>query len=175
MPSRPHHLLVARNPLKPEAVKFFLSNAPESTPIETLLLVAFTRWPIERLFEDSKTELGMDHFEVRRYLAIQRHLILSSVSHLFLAEFHQQHRGEKPGRDALPGADGDAGVGAGLESRWSLFAEVGRIDCGAIGGNAGAQCGRPPQPPQADITSFTQDWRILGQHKALPMAESLAL
>jgi len=87
LPSRPHHLLVARNALNPDEVKFFLSNAPESTSAEVLLLVAFSRWRIERIFEDSKGELGMDHFEVRKYISIQRHLILTSVSHLFLAEF----------------------------------------------------------------------------------------
>ena len=27
---------------------------------------AFDRWRIERMFEDSKGELGLDHFEVRR-------------------------------------------------------------------------------------------------------------
>jgi SRSO17 transposase len=59
--------------------------------------VAFSRWRIERLFEDSKTELGMDHFEVRNYLSIQRHLILTCVSHLFLAEFWLAHRDKKNG------------------------------------------------------------------------------
>jgi SRSO17 transposase len=39
----------------------------------------------------SKMELGMDHFEVRKFNAISRHLLLSCVSHLFLAEFQQQH------------------------------------------------------------------------------------
>jgi hypothetical protein len=87
LPSRPHHLMVARNVLKPDEVKYFLSNAPEATPVETLLLVAFSRWRIERLFEDSKTELGLDHFEVRKYPSIVRHLILTCISHLFLAEF----------------------------------------------------------------------------------------
>jgi len=175
LPSRPHHLLVTRNPLKPEEVKFFLSNAPESTPIETLLLVAFSRWPIERLFEDTKTELGMDHFEVRKYLAIQRHLILSCISHLFLAEFHQDHRGEKSGGYTLPGADGDADLGTGMESGWPLLAEVGRIDCRAIGGNAGTQRSRPPQPPQADITSFAPNWRLSVSHTQMPMERFLAL
>jgi SRSO17 transposase len=87
VPTRPFHLLVARNALDHEEVKYFISNAPESMPAETLLRVAFTRWVIERAFEDSKTELGMDHFEVRRFLSIQRHLILSCLSHIFLSEF----------------------------------------------------------------------------------------
>lgn len=95
LPSRPHRLIVARSVLNPDEVKFFLSNAPESVPIETLLLVAFSRWRIERLFEDGKTELGLDHFEVRQWRAISRHLILTSISHLFLAEFRDKHRGEK--------------------------------------------------------------------------------
>jgi SRSO17 transposase len=175
LPSRPHHLMVTRNPLKPEEVKFFLSNAPESTPIQTLLLVGFSRWPIERLFEDSKTELGMDHFEVRIYLAIQRHLILSSVSHLFLAEFRQQHRGEKPAGHALPSANSDAGLGAGMESPWPLFAEVGRIHCGAIGPNAGAQRRRSPQPPEADVASLTPNWRLSVNPTQMPMGRYLAL
>jgi len=96
LPVGPYPLLITRNVLKPEEVKFFLSNAPESVSVETLLLVAFSRWRIERMFEDSKDELGMDHFEVRRYVSIQRHLILTCVSHLFLAEFREQHRGKNP-------------------------------------------------------------------------------
>ena len=99
LPTRPHHLLATRNVLEPEQVKYFVSNAPEATATETLLLVAFSRWKIERMFETTKEELGMDHFEVRRFLSVQRHLILSCVSHLFLAEFCQTSRGEKTRRD----------------------------------------------------------------------------
>ena len=83
LPSRPHHLLVARNALNPKEIKYFISNVPEATPVETLLRVAFTRWTVERAFEDSKTELGMNHFEARKFISIQRHLILSlSLIHI---------------------------------------------------------------------------------------------
>lgn len=92
LPTPPHHLLVAVNPLNPEEIKYFLSNAPEETATETLLLVAFSRWKIERMFEDGKGEVGLDHFEVRKYLSIQRHLILSCVSYLFLAEFVMRNK-----------------------------------------------------------------------------------
>jgi hypothetical protein len=44
---------------------------------------------------DGKSELGMDHFEVRTYRSVRRHLILSCVSYLFLAEFCRAHRGGK--------------------------------------------------------------------------------
>lgn len=76
-------LLIAVNPLTGEK-KYFLSNAPAQTPIETLLTVAFTRWRIESNFEESKQEVGFDHFEVRTYTALQRHLAISMVSMLFL-------------------------------------------------------------------------------------------
>jgi len=97
LPSRPHHLLIARNALNHSQLKYFISNAPESTPVEMLLRVAFSRWTIERIFEDSKGELGVDHFEVRKFLSIQRHLILSCLSHVFLSEFCLKYRGKNPG------------------------------------------------------------------------------
>lgn len=128
LPGRPYRLLVARNVLNPLEVKYFLSNAPHEAPTETLLLVAFSRWRIERMFQDSKSELGMDHFEVRRFVSIRRHLILTCVSHLFLAEFWLAHRGEKSGSDDQPSAYGHMSAGAGLESRRTLFHDPGRID-----------------------------------------------
>jgi SRSO17 transposase len=175
LPSRPHHLLVTRSALEPDEVKFFLSNAPESTPVELLLLVAFSRWRIERLFEDSKTELGMDHFEVRKYISIQRHLILTCVSHLFLAEFRLAHRGEKPGADGLPGPDDHADPRADLESPRTVLPEIGRDDCLAIGVNAGTQREGSPPPPEANPASITPDWYTPDRHTRLSVASLLAL
>ena len=126
LPSRPYWLLVVRPVLHPEEVKFFLSNAPDSTPIEVLLLVAYSRWRVERLFEDTKSELGMDHFEVRKYLSIQRHLVLTCISHLFVAEYRLDHGGEKPGPDRVSGAYRHPGLGAHLESGWTMLASTGR-------------------------------------------------
>ena len=102
-PVGPYWLLWARNVLDPAEEKYFLSNAGPDTRRETLLHVAFARWPIERCLEDKKTELGLSHFEVRKYQAICRHLLITQVSHLFLAEQTARLRGEKPGHHALPG------------------------------------------------------------------------
>ncbi len=128
LPTRPHHLLVACNVLEPDKIKYFLSNAPEDTPVQTLLLVAFSRWKIERMFEDGKGELGLDHFEVRKFQSIQRHLILSCVSYLFLAEFHQKYREKKSRSDALPGAHGGGMPGGALDAWWPLLANPGPGD-----------------------------------------------
>ena len=105
--SKPWHLVVARNVEHPEEIKYFVSNAPPETSVEVLLLVAFSRWRVERCFEDQKGEIGLDHFEGRKWLGLQRHLALSAVSYLFLARTHQRLRGKKPGADRLPGAYGD--------------------------------------------------------------------
>ncbi len=82
-------LLVARNVMTGE-MKYFLSNAPEDVLIETLLHVAFSRAEVEQLFEASKGEIGLDHFEVRHYLPLMRHLIVSLASLLFLEEQTQR-------------------------------------------------------------------------------------
>lgn len=140
MPTAPHILLVARNVLHPEEIKYFLSNAPEDTPPETLLLVAFSRWKIERIFEDGKGELGMDHFEVRKYLSLRRHLILSCVSYLFLAEFQLRQRGKKPGPDAGPDPRRHRPARPVVGPRRSLLADV----CPDHPGTPAAH--RPTQP-----------------------------
>jgi SRSO17 transposase len=175
LPSRPHHLMMARNVLKPDEIKFFLSNAPEGTPLEVLLLVAFSRWRIERLFEDSKTELGMDHFEVRKYPSIVRHLILTCISHLFLAEFWLAHRGGKPGVDDLPGAGGHASPDPGLDPWRTLLPQTGPIDRGAIGHNAGAECPGPTFAPQENHRTFTRNRDTAEKHTNLQVAKVLAL
>jgi SRSO17 transposase len=152
LPTAPHHLLVAVNALDPKEVKYFLSNAPEETSVETLLLVAFSRWKIERMFEDGKGELGLDHFEVRKYLSIQRHLILSCVSYLFLAEFHLEHRGGKSGADALPDPHGHGDTGADLASWRSLFETFGRSDPAAVVSHPETLGQSGTQPPQTNAS-----------------------
>jgi SRSO17 transposase len=97
-------LFVARNVLDGE-VKYFLSNAPADTPLEVLLHVAFSRWHIERVFEDGKGEIGLDHFEVRQYRSIMRHLVLSMVSFLFLMRETLRLQ-KKRSMDHLPSAGG---------------------------------------------------------------------
>jgi SRSO17 transposase len=87
-------LLVARNVLD-GSVKYFLSDAPEGTPVGTLLHVAFSRWHIERLFQEGKSEVGFDHFEGRTYTGLMRHMVLTAVSLLFLAKQRQRIREKK--------------------------------------------------------------------------------
>jgi SRSO17 transposase len=95
-------LIVARNLQDPREIKYFVSNAPQEERLETLLRVAFSRWRVERAFEDHKQEIGLDQWEGRRYVGLKRHLILSSVSYLFLAKSRERLRGEKSGDHLAP-------------------------------------------------------------------------
>jgi SRSO17 transposase len=175
LPTRPHHLVVARNALDHDEVKYFISNAPERTPVERLLRVAFTRWIIERAFEDSKTELGMDHFEVRSFLSIQRHLILSCMSHVFLSEFCLTHRGEKPGADPVPGAHSHGEALTSMGSGWTLLTTGRRTDPSAIGINATTQCQGQPQPSPSNHCPSTRHWRHAEKHNPMSLETVVAL
>jgi SRSO17 transposase len=159
-PAQPIHLMVARNVLNPDEIKFFISNAPLDTSVSVLLLVAFNRWRIERCFEDSKTELGFDHYEGRNYEGMMRHQTVTMLTHLFLARVREQWRGEKPGVDGVPTADG-------FERLGSIMVAGSEIDRAPVGENGqdhpvstGPECKGPHQPSQANDKSLART-RIL--------------
>jgi SRSO17 transposase len=175
LPSRPYQLVIARNVLDPNEVKYFLSNASELTPTEVVLRVAFTRWTVERAFEDSKTELGMDHFEVRHYRSIQRHLILCCLSHLFISEFCLKQRGEKSQPDGLPGPDGSGPVDSAVDYRSALFPDIcpgyqRRSDSHAAAKRQSRPLPSPPNPPE-----ITRCRHRTQRHHSLPLESFVAL
>jgi hypothetical protein len=106
----PYWLIAARDRLDQQTIKYFLSNAQAGVPLEVLLHVGFSRWPVERCLEDEKSELGLSHFEARKYEAVLRHLRITQVSHLFLARQTQRLAEKKSRGDDLPGAGCELGV-----------------------------------------------------------------
>jgi SRSO17 transposase len=145
LPGDPLHLIVARDVLNPAEVKFFVSNAPLETPVGPLLVVGFSRWRVERCFEDQKGEIGLDQYEGRRYVGWKRHLALSAVSYLFLARMREAFGGEKSGADGVPGA-----YGAGCV--YPVVVVRGLSDAGASGPDVGASAsGATPECGGADV------------------------
>ena len=65
-------------------IKYALSNAPQQTPMCELVRVSGARWPIERCFQENKSELGLDHYEHRSWTAWHRHMRLVFLAQLFL-------------------------------------------------------------------------------------------
>jgi SRSO17 transposase len=135
LPGPAHTLIVARNVLDPEEIKYFLSNLVIDGQTVTLagrLWVAFSRWPIERCFEIAKSELGMDHFEMRSWRGIHRHLYLTQVSQLFCARVHQHLREKKHAPEPVPDGrtSSPGGVCLGASSSVSALCPDRRVRAG---------------------------------------------
>ena len=126
LPGMRLELLAARDVLDREKVKYFVSDVPAEIPTDPLLLVGLTRWHGERCFEDSKTELGSDHWEGRSDLGLKRHQIVSAVSSLILAEVRRELEGEKTGTDRVPSSDCGGRVGGGVRIGGEVGQETGR-------------------------------------------------
>jgi SRSO17 transposase len=89
--------------------KYYLSNAPLSTPLEELVRVCGMRWPIESAFEEAKGELGLDEYELRFYQGWHHHMTLVILAHHFLVRLQArlqarlaQRREERRGSEPSP-------------------------------------------------------------------------
>ena len=81
---------------KPE-LKAYLSNAPAATPYSEFVRVSGMRWPVETAIEESKGELGMDHYQVRGWTGWHHHMTMTFLSHHFLVRLRiQLGGGESP-------------------------------------------------------------------------------
>ena len=84
----PEGWLVVRRTLptgeEPTVSKYDLSNAPADTPERALVRVSGLRWPIEACFTEGKSEVGLDHYEVRTWRGWHHHLTLVLLAHFFL-------------------------------------------------------------------------------------------
>lgn len=175
MPGEAMHLVVARNVLDPEEVKFFVSNAPPETPVSKLLLVGFSRWRVERCFEDQKSEIGLDQYEGRRYQGLKRHLILSCVSYLFLSRMREEFGGGKSGVDGVPGAYGDRGVDPELVAGATTVEEVVGTHGGGDRANAKEKRGGSQEPHKDDTKEATSVGHQAHRSSPLCLGKDLAL
>ena len=66
-------------------VKWYCSNLSADTPVQRLVELAHSRWPIEQFYEDAKGECGLDHYQGRRWDGLHRHLALVMLAYSFLA------------------------------------------------------------------------------------------
>lgn len=83
-PGWEHWLLVRRSLTDPEELAYYVCFASAGTPLEELVRVAGTRWAIERCIEEAKGEVGLDHYEVRKWDGWYRHITLALVAHATL-------------------------------------------------------------------------------------------
>ena len=83
----PEGWLLGERPLPGERgeVKWYYSNLSADTPLQRLVEVAHSRWPIEQFYEDAKGECGLDHYQGRRWDGLHRHLALVMLAYSFVA------------------------------------------------------------------------------------------
>lgn len=80
----PVWLLVRRSLEAAPEVKYYISNADASTPLQVLAEVACTRHAVEDYFEDAKSYLGMAQYETRSWVGWHHHMSLVAMAHLFI-------------------------------------------------------------------------------------------
>lgn len=64
--------------------KYYLSNLPEETSLLKLVRLVKSRWPVEQGYQQMKEELGLDHFEGRRWSGFHHHACLVFLAYGFL-------------------------------------------------------------------------------------------
>jgi len=89
-------LIIRRNVDNPAELKFYFSNAPADIPLLELVRLSGLRWPIEIILEESKGELGFDHYETRSWLGWHHHMLLVSLAHHFLVRLRLKFKDKAP-------------------------------------------------------------------------------
>ena len=92
-----------------------IRNAPWSASLRLLVWRSGLRWAVEQCCTETKTELGMDHDELRKYPGWHHHMLTCMLAHFFL--WHLKIRLGKKSPSAYGVAAEDvAGAGLTLEN-----------------------------------------------------------
>jgi SRSO17 transposase len=77
--------LLVRRRRRDGELAFYACYSPAGTSLVGLVRVAGARWAVEEGFEQAKGEVGLDHYEVRKWPGWYRHITLALLAHAFLA------------------------------------------------------------------------------------------
>ena len=76
--------------------RYYLSIAPEDTPLETLAYVGGSRWRIETEFETETSDVGLDEYETRTWAGWHHHITMCLLAGAFLLTLQQDWGGKMP-------------------------------------------------------------------------------
>jgi len=84
---KPLRLILAHNVLNEDEkeIKYFVSNASKEVPLDDLLLAAFSRWRVERSFQNSKQKLGLGSLRRQKLHRLDSTFIVVFADLLFFA------------------------------------------------------------------------------------------
>ena len=80
---------VWRRNLDDSEPRYYLSNAPEDTTLETLAYVGGSRWHIETEFQTDKGDVGLDEYETRSWAGWHHHIAMCLLAGAFLLGLQQ--------------------------------------------------------------------------------------
>ena len=90
------HLIVTQESGSPDTVKYSLSNAPATTSAQRLAHMQRQRYWVERIFQDTKNEAGLDEYQARGWRAWYHHVALVMMAMLFLLRERLEHEQALP-------------------------------------------------------------------------------
>ena len=103
------HWAVNRLYLEGSEPRYYLSNAPEATPLETLAYVGDSRWRIETEFETEKSDVGLDEYETRTRAGWHQHIAMCLLGGAFLLGLQQDWGGGRCPGSPVPRCTGWCG------------------------------------------------------------------
>lgn len=84
LPQKNVWLVIRRSLGNNPSYSYYISNASISVRLSTFVWLSGLRWAIEQCFEEAKSDLGMDHYEVRKFPGWHHHIITCMLGHFFL-------------------------------------------------------------------------------------------
>ena len=102
-------LLIEWRDNEAEPANYFLSTLPERMTKRQLIRIVMQRWRTERVYEDLKGELGLDHFEGRRFPGWHHHVSVALCCYAFVIAERVRRFSPSTGR---PVGDGSQPVAA---------------------------------------------------------------
>ena len=93
---RLRHLIIRREIGAKEEIKYSLSNAPEGTTLDRLAFMQGQRYFVERAFQDAKSNVGLDHYQVRGWQAFHHHMTMVMLAMLYMLETRLANKKDYP-------------------------------------------------------------------------------
>jgi len=98
-------MLVRRSKTNLEDIQAYLCYAPGDTPVRKLVCTAGIRWTVECCFAEGKSEVGMDHYEVRSYAGWYKHITLACLALALLTVLSAFSMASKTMQGHCPGSN----------------------------------------------------------------------
>jgi SRSO17 transposase len=97
-------VLVRRSKEAKNPFRAYICCAPVGTAPGALIKAAGTRWTVETCFKESKSEVGLDHYEVRSYNGWYKHITLACIALALITVISSRSLDKKPLQEHNPSA-----------------------------------------------------------------------